>query len=577
MDSTSDPSSSEPFFPGDLEEEEEDLCPPPTTFRVETISSSSSSHDEPKLHWFVLPRDFFPSTKGLFIPVNPFNPIGSTAVCGLCLLRRRAFYCHDCINKGEFVHSNLRRPEDLSEKRLKDVQLVRRTELVKQEILAKTSQQQKILLLNEQIKSMSQRVKHLKYLVESKKTKLDKTDENKTKLSVVNLKRRQRLPLFMDKVRKIRDVHQKSIEDFKAKKNVTGQKLKILAQTRRQYALDIGRHIFPILPDEPPIDVAKLQDSLQPESENPEAISQVILDAMEISDITNANPPELWSSDSTEEPPAVQDLISSETDICLAEIEEEISEAMGTSYIHGRWVTSHKQNSRDIQFYRIVSATVASTDESPAYPALTDSDTDSSRTGFHTMSAALTFCAQLVTLFSASFDNLLPKRVTLFDFGITSSKTEYKFYKLISRLNLNVIYLCMAQGVDPDVLKPRQFLQNLFILFEHIKKDESAFVGQCYKPLHRPEVLYRMSETICSDLNHLAEDLANSDSEDESENDDFRDWEAVASGTPSYSGLYPGEAFPIIHSSSVSSIHHQSGMASTFVSSLFRGLTGGNQ
>ena len=34
------------------------------------------------------------------VPGNPFYPIGSTAVCGLCLMRRRTFYCEDCIQKG---------------------------------------------------------------------------------------------------------------------------------------------------------------------------------------------------------------------------------------------------------------------------------------------------------------------------------------------------------------------------------------------------------------------------------------------------------------------------------------------
>jgi hypothetical protein len=41
--------------------------------------------------------------------------------------------------------------------------------------------------------------------------------------------------------------------------------------------------------------------------------------------------------------------------------------------------------------------------------------------------------------------------------------------------------------------------------------------------------MFRMSEELAQDLNRIAEDLQNPDSEDESENDEFRDWEAVSS------------------------------------------------
>jgi hypothetical protein len=45
----------------------------------------------------------------------------------------------------------LRRPECLSEKRLKEVELNRRIDVLKNDILNRTSVQQKILLLNEQV------------------------------------------------------------------------------------------------------------------------------------------------------------------------------------------------------------------------------------------------------------------------------------------------------------------------------------------------------------------------------------------------------------------------------------------
>ena len=127
----------------------------------------------------------------------------------------------------------------------------------------------------------------------------------------------------------------------------------------------------------------------------------------------------------------------------------------------------------------------------------------------HTVAAGLTFSAQLLSLLSACFDTLLPKRLHFSDFGIPS-KTEFKFYKLISRLNLvilnlllsmltrpfctmpnvlwtssdskkfiffqNIVYLCLVQGINPSELRPKQFLHNLYVLFDHVKK------GDLFKP-----------------------------------------------------------------------------------------------
>jgi hypothetical protein len=53
----------------------------------------------------------------------------------------------------------------------------------------------------------------------------------------------------------------------------------------------------------------------------------------------------------------------------------------------------------------------------------------------HAFSAALALSSQLLSLLSACFDTLPPKRLLFADFG-SPPKTEFKFYKLISRLNL---------------------------------------------------------------------------------------------------------------------------------------------
>ena len=84
----------------------------------------------------------------------------------------------------------------------------------------------------------------------------------------------------------------------------------------------------------------------------------------------------------------------------------------------------------------------------------------------HTVAAGLTFSAQLLSLLSACFDTLLPKRLHFSDFGIPS-KTEFKFYKLISRLNLVILNLLLSMLTRPLYCEHR-LIKKIFIFFsEH--------------------------------------------------------------------------------------------------------------
>ena len=81
----------------------------------------------------------------------------------------------------------------------------------------------------------------------------------------------------------------------------------------------------------------------------------------------------------------------------------------------------------------------------------------------HTVAAGLTFSAQLLSLLSACFDTLLPKRLHFSDFGIPS-KTEFKFYKLISRLNLVILNLLLSMLTRPLYCEHR-LIKNFHFFF----------------------------------------------------------------------------------------------------------------
>ena len=81
---------------------------------------------------------------------------------------------------------------------------------------------------------------------------------------------------------------------------------------------------------------------------------------------------------------------------------------------------------------------------------------------FHTL--FLQFTAQLVSQISGYLDVILPKYFSCNEFGVPTA-SEYKFAKKVARLNLNIIYLCLNNGVPPEDIHPTQSLHNLYLLF----------------------------------------------------------------------------------------------------------------
>lgn len=49
------------------------------------------------------------------------------------------------------------------------------------------------------------------------------------------------------------------------------------------------------------------------------------------------------------------------------------------------------------------------------------------------------------------------------EFGFDGMKEE-KLRRKIAKLNGNVIYLCLSQGIDPCQIKPKLTIQNLLLL-----------------------------------------------------------------------------------------------------------------
>ncbi|CAG2172929.1 unnamed protein product [Oppiella nova] len=77
--------------------------------------------------------------------------------------------------------------------------------------------------------------------------------------------------------------------------------------------------------------------------------------------------------------------------------------------------------------------------------------------------AALAYITQLVNIIAFYLDIRLPKRLLYSEFFI-SDLNETQFTHKVAKLNANIVYLCLSQNIDSELLNPRQTVQNLLHL-----------------------------------------------------------------------------------------------------------------
>ena len=167
-------------------------------------------------------------------------------LCKLCLVRRKKFYCIACVNKGEFSHSNACYPGNLSEKKDQLAVIEKKTEGMVNEIKARTETRIKRKKLEEDIRMNRQRINYLQKLIQATKEKRDRTLKHTRKLSAMNDAREQRLPLFVDKVSKIRQYTNKYFAELDKEKERVVEKNKILDALRHNHVKKLFELVFPM-------------------------------------------------------------------------------------------------------------------------------------------------------------------------------------------------------------------------------------------------------------------------------------------------------------------------------------------
>ena len=97
----------------------------------------------------------------------------------------------------------------------------------------------------------------------------------------------------------------------------------------------------------------------------------------------------------------------------------------------------------------------------------------------HRICAALAYITQMINIIAFYLDVRLPKRllyrfdlylqlILIFFFLISefflNDLNECQFGQKVAKLNINIIYLCVSQNIDTELLSPRFTVKNLLHL-----------------------------------------------------------------------------------------------------------------
>ncbi|XP_017762958.1 PREDICTED: beclin 1-associated autophagy-related key regulator [Eufriesea mexicana] len=390
--------------------------------------------------------------------------------CPLCHNSRRIFYCRQCIQNGDFIHSTSVYSERFADKQLRLLRLkAARVQLEEKCVKAFEKHKQRDKLICD-INTCKERVKLLQSLVNETRQSINRGNQRLNVLKDVNSQLALRLPRHEERVEKLH----RYVTGLKAKqekqKEAVDRKRQQLKKVIRTAAKQLIQYIFPL---------SKVQPN--------------------------------------------RSLCSSEED-ASSDVTCALADASGTSYVRGRWINDI-ENALEVQ-HRIVASTLPGSGDYSAYSLWVAANKDgvpgaNKETAMHNpaynISAALTYATQLVNIIAYYVNVRLPYKLAYGEF-CGNEMSDQKFAKKVARLNSNVLHLCFTQNTNIAVLHPMHTLQNLM----HLLNTEISDLGRI-GPME-------VDSNIVAQLHsQLVPDLENSDdfASDEEEDTFNWDWEAV--------------------------------------------------
>uniref|UniRef100_A0A3Q3ANP7 Autophagy related 14 n=1 Tax=Kryptolebias marmoratus TaxID=37003 RepID=A0A3Q3ANP7_KRYMA len=339
--------------------------------------------------------------------------------CPLCTTSRRRLTCARCIQAGDFVYFDGRNSERYSEKVGRLKKLREEKEKLQQSILQAMDRRLqademkwKIMLCKIKIEQLKEAVAWGNEEVKSDRELLLRSQEETLRLQ----RRAGRHQEKRDKIER----HNRRLGELLEKRAQEHQgKLLQLAALRREHILELTTHIFPMQEEK--------QGSRDP------------------ADVMAECDPVLTSSTVTE-----------------------LAEARRTTYLSGRWIWDDQNGETSVSITGAPVVLPSNGDYSAYYSWVEEKSTNPGPeldhiNPAHTISAALCYATQLVTILSHILDVNLPKKLCNSEF-CGENLSRYRFTRCLSKLNTNILHLCFSQHVNSDKLHPHHTLRNVMFL-----------------------------------------------------------------------------------------------------------------
>ncbi|KAG7233390.1 hypothetical protein INR49_007078 [Caranx melampygus] len=338
--------------------------------------------------------------------------------CPLCSTSRRRLTCARCVQAGDFVYFDARNAERYSEKLERLKKLKEEKEQLQQRVLQAMDRKLQADEMRWKLMSCRMKMEQLKEAV-AWGNEEEKSDRDLLLHSQEEGQRLQRRATRHQEKRDKIERHNRRLGDLLERRRRDLQsRLSQLAALRREHILELSTHIFPTQEEK--------QGSRDP------------------ADVVAECDPALTSSTVSE-----------------------LAEARRTTYLSGRWIWDDQNGETSISITGPRSRYLATETALLTTPgwrrrAPIRAQLDHINPA-HTISAALCYSTQLVTILSHILDINLPKKLCNSEF-CGENLSRYRFTRALSKLNTNVLHLCFSQHVDSEKLHPHHTLRNIMFL-----------------------------------------------------------------------------------------------------------------
>ncbi|KAH8332504.1 hypothetical protein KR074_004287 [Drosophila pseudoananassae] len=464
----------------------DESCKAPDNFRISSASTNGEDDDPSEVAGYTATTRGKPHTDVTVkrkegCPKDAAAPAAAAVglrcpLCHSCSASR--FQCRNCVRNGNITHSQAERPESLTEKQQRYINLQaglknfssRYERLIDQH----RSHEDRLMA----IKAKRKQLELLQQLVGSTSQRLRTLGERRDELRWANAEKRKNLPKYPDKVKMLEDYVLDRVETIDKLRNTHQGLLDSIKQEARRGIQQLVSYVFPI--------------------------SEVVL------------------KEEQQRKASVERSEEAETIAALAD-------AKNTSYIRGKWVF-HGSGISEVQ-YRIVGPSLPANGDYTAYldwlaenkddvPKSTANEITPSKIEAYRIVGALTYTAQLTQLLSFYLNVRLPYKIAYGDF-CRKVLNEEQFRRKISRLNSNIMYLAYTQQVKLRALNEQHTLENLLAILDLERSDLGRFG---YLDVTNAPLMKSVDSLLIG-----IETATESESEDE--NSLRMDWEAVPNHT----------------------------------------------